>query len=216
MAPARPRPLGELALRRLGGDRACLDAGRAAEPPAARGCASRLRGATKPGRALPRRSSSSGSPTRSRASGGTSARIRVSARSRSACRTSRPGSRSRRRLPRSCRRWSREHRPGPAADRGFYAQNRWAALRFGATPARSIRTATGSATVEELFDELTARLAPTFDALGTAALLEPLAVSTRRGPARARTPRRPRSPCAQPRRRSRNLTLWPSRRRRCR
>ena len=64
--------------------------------------------------------------------------------------------------------------PGPAAHRGFYAQNRWAALRFG-RDARLVHPDGGRlCTVEELFDELTARLAPTFDELGTAALVEPL------------------------------------------
>ena len=81
VAPARAGLLGELALRRLGGDRARLDAGGDAEPASPRGCASRLRRATRPGRASPRRSSGSGSRTRSRVSGGTFVRIRISARS---------------------------------------------------------------------------------------------------------------------------------------
>ena len=65
-------------------------------------------------------------------------------------------------------------RPGPPADRGFYAQNRWAALRFGRDARLVHPDGDRLCTVEELFDELTARLAPTFDELGTAALLEPL------------------------------------------
>ena len=65
-------------------------------------------------------------------------------------------------------------RPGPAADRGFYAQNRWAALRFGRDARLVHPDGDRLCTVEKLFDELTARLGPTFDELGTAALLEPL------------------------------------------
>ncbi|HYM63318.1 MAG TPA: YbdK family carboxylate-amine ligase [Gaiellaceae bacterium] len=65
-------------------------------------------------------------------------------------------------------------RPGPSADRGFYAQNRWAALRFGHAARLVHPDGDRLCSVEELFDELTARLAPTFDELGTAALLEPL------------------------------------------
>ena len=65
-------------------------------------------------------------------------------------------------------------RPGPPADRGFYAQNRWAALRFGRDARLVHPDGDRLSTVEELFDELTAVLGPTFDELGTAALLEPL------------------------------------------
>jgi carboxylate-amine ligase len=65
-------------------------------------------------------------------------------------------------------------RPGPPADRGFYAQNRWAALRFG-HDARLVHPDDDRlCSVGELFEELTARLEPTFDELGTATLLEPL------------------------------------------
>jgi gamma-glutamyl:cysteine ligase YbdK (ATP-grasp superfamily) len=65
-------------------------------------------------------------------------------------------------------------RPGPPADRGFYVQNRWAALRFGRDARLVHPDGDRLSTVEELFDELTAVLGSTFDELGTAALLEPL------------------------------------------
>ncbi|MGI8606962.1 MAG: carboxylate-amine ligase [Gaiellaceae bacterium] len=65
-------------------------------------------------------------------------------------------------------------KPGPPADRGFYAQNRWAALRFGHEARLIHPDGDRLCSVEELFDELRARLAPTLDELGTAALLEPL------------------------------------------
>jgi glutamate---cysteine ligase / carboxylate-amine ligase len=65
-------------------------------------------------------------------------------------------------------------RLGPPADRGLYAQNRWAALRFGRDARLVHPDGDRLCTVDELFDELAARLAPTFDELGTATLLEPL------------------------------------------
>lgn len=63
---------------------------------------------------------------------------------------------------------------GPPAHRGFYAQNRWAALRFGSEARLVHPDGDRLCSVAELLDELTARLEPTFDELGTAAFLEPL------------------------------------------
>jgi carboxylate-amine ligase len=65
-------------------------------------------------------------------------------------------------------------RPGPPAHRGFYAQNRWAALRFGREARLVHPDGDRLCSVEELFDELAGNLAPTFDELGTTSLLEPL------------------------------------------
>jgi carboxylate-amine ligase len=64
--------------------------------------------------------------------------------------------------------------PGPPAHRGFYAQNRWAALRFGHEAGLVHPDGERLCSVEQLFAELTGRLGPTLDELGTAALIEPL------------------------------------------
>jgi len=48
--------------------------------------------------------------------------------------------------------------PGPHADRGGYAENRWAALRFGRAARLIHPTGDRLATVKELTDELAARL----------------------------------------------------------
>ena len=65
--------------------------------------------------------------------------------------------------------------PGPPADRGLYAQNRWAALRFGRgaelVHPRERRLVAATDLVAELVDELR----PMTDALGTSELLVPLA-----------------------------------------
>ena len=131
VAPARARRLGQLALARrsaetgLASNRAEILAllPRSGAPPVFE--------PTPTGSASPSGSSSSSWRTRTGGSGGTSARIRRSGRSRSACRTSRRASRPRSRSPRSFRRSSRRAEPGPPADRGIYAENRWAAFRFG-------------------------------------------------------------------------------------
>ncbi|MEZ5100228.1 MAG: YbdK family carboxylate-amine ligase [Thermoleophilia bacterium] len=69
---------------------------------------------------------------------------------------------------------------GPPADRGVYAENRWAALRFGGA-ARLVHPAGDRlASVPELLDELVERVLPTARALGSDALLEPLAALGRR------------------------------------
>jgi glutamate---cysteine ligase / carboxylate-amine ligase len=63
---------------------------------------------------------------------------------------------------------------GDAADRGIYAQNRWAALRFGAQ-ADLIHPDGGRLVgVQELLQELVGRLGPTLDRLGTGDFLTPL------------------------------------------
>ena len=65
-------------------------------------------------------------------------------------------------------------RPVRASDRGIYAQNRWAALRFGAA-AELIHPSEGRlVAVPELLAELLTRVAPAADRLGTRALLAPL------------------------------------------
>jgi glutamate---cysteine ligase / carboxylate-amine ligase len=64
--------------------------------------------------------------------------------------------------------------PERAADRGIYAQNRWAALRFGAQ-AELIHPEGGRlASVPELLAELLETLEPTVRRLGSADLLAPL------------------------------------------
>jgi glutamate---cysteine ligase / carboxylate-amine ligase len=63
---------------------------------------------------------------------------------------------------------------GPCADRGVYAQNRWAALRFGAD-AELIHPDRGTLVrVPELLAELRERLVPTTERLGTTELVAPL------------------------------------------
>ncbi len=64
--------------------------------------------------------------------------------------------------------------PGPPADRGLYAQNRWAALRFGRTARLVHPTERRVVEAHELLSELVATLGQTTDRLGTSALLSPL------------------------------------------
>jgi glutamate---cysteine ligase / carboxylate-amine ligase len=62
-----------------------------------------------------------------------------------------------------------------AADRGVYAQNRWAALRFGRA-AQLIHPENGRLdTVPDLLAELVERVAPAADELGSRGLVAPLA-----------------------------------------
>jgi carboxylate-amine ligase len=65
-------------------------------------------------------------------------------------------------------------RPGSPADRGIYAQNRWAALRFGRGAELIHPEGTRLAAAPELLSELVAELRPTTDRLGTTDLLAPL------------------------------------------
>lgn len=65
-------------------------------------------------------------------------------------------------------------RAGPA-DRGIYAQNRWAALRFGRTAELIHPDDAGLAAVDDLLSELTDRVQPAAQRLGGANFLEPLA-----------------------------------------
>ena len=64
--------------------------------------------------------------------------------------------------------------PGASADRGVYAQNRWAALRFGAAAELVHPEGAGLAGVAELLADVLERLEPTARALGSAELLGPL------------------------------------------
>jgi glutamate---cysteine ligase / carboxylate-amine ligase len=64
---------------------------------------------------------------------------------------------------------------GPAADRGVYQQNRWAALRHGADAELLHPHEDRTATVEELARELLDLLAERADELGTSAVIEVLA-----------------------------------------
>jgi glutamate---cysteine ligase / carboxylate-amine ligase len=61
--------------------------------------------------------------------------------------------------------------PGPAADRGLYKQNRWAAGRFGAEAKLVHPDGSRLAAVPELLDELVARVEPVARRAGSAALL---------------------------------------------
>ena len=65
-------------------------------------------------------------------------------------------------------------KPGAPADRGVYAQNRWAALRFGRTARLVHPTERRIVAADRLLGELVATLRPTTDGLGTTALLAPL------------------------------------------
>ena len=64
--------------------------------------------------------------------------------------------------------------PGPPADRGLYAQNRWAALRFG--PQAELVHPDGSrlSTARDLMAELLERVGPEAERLGGAPFLAPL------------------------------------------
>jgi glutamate---cysteine ligase / carboxylate-amine ligase len=63
---------------------------------------------------------------------------------------------------------------GAPADRGVYAENRWAALRFGRAARLVHSDGTRLAPVAELLDELLERVGPKAEELGSAGLLEPL------------------------------------------
>ena len=63
---------------------------------------------------------------------------------------------------------------GPTADRGRYAQNRWAAARFGATAGLIHPEADRLSTPKELLVELLERVEPTARRLGCADLLSGL------------------------------------------
>lgn len=76
-------------------------------------------------------------------------------------------------------------RPGPPADRGLYAENRWAAVRLGGAARLVHPDGDRVASVPELMDELVERVLPTARALGSDALLEPLAALARRTQAEA-------------------------------
>ena len=82
-------------------------------------------------------------------------------------------------------------RPGPPADRGLYAQNRWAALRFGAQAELVHPDGTRVTPAPDLLRELVDRVGPTAERLGGASFLglleglaqadEQLAVGRREG-----------------------------------
>ena len=65
-------------------------------------------------------------------------------------------------------------KPGPPADRGLYAQNRWAALRFGRGARLVHPSERRIVEAHELVSELVATLRPATHRLGTTALLAPL------------------------------------------
>jgi glutamate---cysteine ligase / carboxylate-amine ligase len=65
-------------------------------------------------------------------------------------------------------------KPGAAADRGVYAQNRWAALRFGAAAELIHPDEPRVAGASELLGELRERVEPVARGLGSSKLLEPL------------------------------------------
>jgi glutamate---cysteine ligase / carboxylate-amine ligase len=64
--------------------------------------------------------------------------------------------------------------PGGRADRGMYAENRWAAFRYGREARLIHPDGTRLVTVAELLDELLERVGPKVEELGAAGLLEPL------------------------------------------
>jgi carboxylate-amine ligase len=70
--------------------------------------------------------------------------------------------------------------PGPAADRGVYAQNRFAAQRFGCRAELIHPDGTSLATVPELTEELLELVAPAAARLGSTGLLAPLRTLSRR------------------------------------
>ena len=63
---------------------------------------------------------------------------------------------------------------GPSADRGVYAENRWAAFRFGRDARLVHPDGTRLAPVPELLDELLERVGSKAEELGSAELLAPL------------------------------------------
>jgi carboxylate-amine ligase len=74
-------------------------------------------------------------------------------------------------------------RPGPPADRGVFAQNRWAALRFGAAARLIDPEGERLAGAAELAETLVERVRPHAEELGSDALLEPLRSLARRSQA---------------------------------
>jgi carboxylate-amine ligase len=72
-------------------------------------------------------------------------------------------------------------RDGPAADRGVYQQNRWAALRFGSKAELLHPNEDRSVGVGDLTDELLERLSATADELGTTSVIAGLAASESEG-----------------------------------
>jgi glutamate---cysteine ligase / carboxylate-amine ligase len=64
--------------------------------------------------------------------------------------------------------------PGPPADRGIYAENRWAAFRSGRAAVFIHPDGSRLASAEDLLEELLQRVGPKAEELGSAALLEPL------------------------------------------
>lgn len=70
--------------------------------------------------------------------------------------------------------WAAEERPAGTADRGIYAENRWAALRFGPRARLVHPLGGGAATVPELAAELLDRLGETLRRLRTVDLVAAL------------------------------------------
>ncbi len=68
--------------------------------------------------------------------------------------------------------------PAPPCDRGYYAQNRWAAARFGPAAELIHPDATRAVRVPELWAELLELLRPAARRIGTAGLLEALDPAT--------------------------------------
>jgi carboxylate-amine ligase len=76
-------------------------------------------------------------------------------------------------------------RPGSPADRGVYAQNRFAAQRFGCRAELIHPAGSSLVTVPELTDELLELVEPAARRLGTLELLAPLRALARRSQADA-------------------------------
>jgi carboxylate-amine ligase len=68
--------------------------------------------------------------------------------------------------------WALESPPAPPCDRGFYAQNRWAAARFGPEAELIHPDGARAAHVPELWHDLLSLLEPVARRLGTLDLLE--------------------------------------------
>ena len=171
LAPARARAVGQLAVRRRRGDRARLDARRAADAAPPRGRARLPLRTTRPGRPSPSGSSSSGSPTTYAALVG---RAAAPAPGHARDPHARPADRPSRRRPASPRSPQALSPAEPAqghADRGVYAQNRWAAARFGAA-AGLVHPDDAVCSPRELLAELLGgRIEPVARDLGSAGVL---------------------------------------------
>jgi carboxylate-amine ligase len=74
--------------------------------------------------------------------------------------------------------WALEAPPATPCDRGFYAQNRWAAARFGPQAELIHPDGTRALRVPELWRELLSLLAPAARSLGTLELLEAIDATT--------------------------------------